>query len=410
MKKQPAHNARHTAFKVTMATLYEHQDLQAALNAALEKDSSGEKEKKLITELVYGYFRYKGRIDFLLGLFLKHPQKLPQGLVILLGLAAYEILFLRIPHHASVSEAVKQTRKLFDPKLARLTNAVLRRVCELPARGEKKELYAQDSPTETLFFSRYYSCPLWIVEHLRRDFSAPQVETFLAAFLRQPPTGIRIHAQKCQQQGPQDFATLASQIKAEQQGLISRQSQAVQETLSRLRPLDWPQPIWDGCAGRGGKSFFLAEQEMEVLASDMNKKRIFGLQREQQRLGLRFPVFLADASRPCLKNAPATILLDAPCSGLGVLSRRPDSKWKRQKTDIPDLQAIQRRLLLASADLLPKGGNLIYMTCTLGQEENADQIADLLRQKPFLRLIDEYHTPAESDLYEFFYAARLQKV
>ena len=96
-KKQPVHNPRQTAFKVTMATLHENQDVQAALNTALEKNAGEEQEKKLITELVYGYLRYKGRIDFLLGLFLKQPQKLPPGLFILLGLAAYEILFLRIP-------------------------------------------------------------------------------------------------------------------------------------------------------------------------------------------------------------------------------------------------------------------------------------------------------------------------
>lgn len=409
-KKQPVHNPRQTAFKVTMATLHENQDVQAALNTALEKNAGEEQEKKLITELVYGYLRYKGRIDFLLGLFLKQPQKLPPGLFILLGLAAYEILFLRIPHHASVSEAVKQTKRFFGPKLAHLTNAVLRRVCDLPARGEKKELYIQDSPEETVFFSRYFSCPLWIVKYLGCNFSAPQVEMFLSAFLQQPPTGIRIHAQKCPQHDPQAFATLASQIQAEEQGLVSRQSLAVQGTINHLEPRSWPQPIWDACAGRGGKSFFLAEQQMQVLASDRNKKRLYGLKAEQQRLGLYFPVFLADAGMPCLKNAPATILLDVPCSGLGVLSCRPDTKWKRKKTDLAGLQAIQSRLLQASANLLPKGGNLIYMTCTLGREENSGQIEALLRQKPFLRLADEYQTPPTSDLYEFFYAARLHRM
>lgn len=397
-------SARQAAFFASQEILYKHKDLQAVLNTTIEKDKYSKAEKNLLTELLYGYFRYKGRIDFLLSQFLQNHKKLPCGLTILLGLASYEILFLRIPQHASVDQAVRLCKKYFY-RYTRLTNAVLRRICELPFEGKDENLYRKDNPETAVFLSRYYSCPLWIVKYLQENFSQTDTTTLLTAFLQKPPTGLRLRT-NC----PTNLTNGKQKLLAEKSGLLSRQSLAAQETLLALEPDNFPEPIWDACCGRGGKSFFLAERNLQILASDTNKKRLIGLQTEQKRLNIFFPIFAADAAaRTCLKQTPPTIILDVPCSGLGVLSRRPDSKWKRQAKDIFDLHELQQKILLTNAETLPAGGNLIYITCTLGKKENSQQIKNFLQTKKDFYLAQEYQTPINSVLYEFFYAAKLVK-
>jgi 16S rRNA (cytosine967-C5)-methyltransferase len=111
-----------------------------------------------------------------------------------------------------------------------------------------------------------------------------------------------------------------------------------------------------------------------VYASDPNKRRLKGLVAESARLGLARPaIFAADASHPPFSFYRGTILIDAPCSGLGVLSRRPDAKWKRTRKDIENLAVIQKNLLSACAALLRPGGRLVYMTCTMTRQENEQQ-------------------------------------
>lgn len=137
---------------------------------------------------------------------------------------------------------------------------------------------------------------------------------------------------------------------------MSRQSLAAGDLLTRLESTAWPEPIWDCCSGRGGKATALMEQgHNRIFASDSNRRRVRGLREEITRLGLPLPyVFLADAASPPLKKAPQTILVDAPCSGLGVLSRRPDTKWKRTPQDISSLAVIQHRMLESCAAFSPR--------------------------------------------------------
>ena len=147
--------------------------------------------------------------------------------------------------------------------------------------------------------------------------------------------------------------------------------------LADLDSPSWREPIWDCCAGRGGKTTALLEQgHRGIWASDVSLRRLRGLRGELGRLRLpAVPVFRADATNPPLGEKPRTILIDAPCTGLGVLSRRPDAKWKRGPRDVVDLAAVQRRILEACAALLPSGGRLVYLTCTATRAENDDQAA-----------------------------------
>ena len=122
------------------------------------------------------------------------------------------------------------------------------------------------------------------------------------------------------------------------------------------------------------------------------------------------PVLRAPAQGPFpLRQAPNTVFLDAPCSGFGVLARRPDIKWKRSQADCAGLVALQRQMLDAAAELLPQGGCLAYVTCTLNPGENEGQVEGFVRARPGMKLLRQTQSDPGEGLGEFFYGAVLKK-
>ncbi len=197
-------------------------------------------------------------------------------------------------------------------------------------------------------------------------------------------------------------------------GLLSRQSGASQGVLLALYPQSWPAPIWDCCCGRGGKTAALMETGIDVIAaSDVSNPRLRGLQKDFLRLCLQQPHFVfrapAEVTSQALQFAPQTILIDAPCSGLGTLSRRPDIKLRRTEAQIEGLVKTQQRILDTSWSRLPVGGQLVYITCTRNLNENQHQIERLLALQSDAVLIREYETPLEDPSNEFFYGAVIRK-
>ncbi|MFP4071480.1 MAG: transcription antitermination factor NusB [Desulfovibrionales bacterium] len=419
--------ARRAALDCLGLTLDQGLDLQDGLDRVLTSSRLSPQDSRLATELSYGYLRQKGRLEYLLSRYLKDPGKVPGPVQRILGLAAYELLFGdRIPAYASVNWAVEGIKAGFGTGLSRMANAVLRRVGEVaPARNDE-DLYRRDKPELTRFLSRYYSAPEWIITLWLEAYGLEQTVLLLKASLSIPPLGLRFNRQKTEalsrlrtleddddciasagygvalKHPPRDLDTLV------RHGLASRQSLSVQETLLACDPGSWPDPVWDACSGRGGKSLFLAETGKSVWASDSNLKRLQGLHLESVRLGMPLPAFAAkaDTTAPLQRN-PGTVLLDVPCSGLGVLSRRPDIKWKRRPKDLDTLTALQSRMLLAALHVLPRGGTLVYMTCTMNPRENEQQIHTLLAGASNVSLEREYQTSFDSLLREFFYAAVL---
>lgn len=249
--------------------------------------------------------------------------------------------------------------------------------------------------------------------------------------MQEPPLGLRINRTKAGHEAV--FTTLAALdtcLRADfpgvmlhpdhdfnvaplyEKGLLSRQSMAGQEALQALAPDDWPTPVWDACAGHGGKTLWLAERGVRpLLASDVQGQRLRGLLRDVERLGLDpVPVFRASAAGALpMKETPRTILLDVPCSGLGVMARRPDSKWRRQHEDIIQLAALQRRMLEQAWAVLPSGGCLAYITCTVTHAENDGQVDAFMKAHADASEVTRFVTPPASLPREFFFASLLRK-
>lgn len=409
-------------------------DAQAALDHILTTRALSPQDQGLCTELFYGYLRLKGRIDFILSQFLKKPGDLPVPVRLAAGVAAYEILYLsRIPPRASVNWAVEHVGKSYGRGLSGVVNAVLRRVAENAKTFADKSYYKKDGCERTTFFSRYYSCPEWIVALWRRSYGDAVCEAFLEAQTLAPPLGVRVNFAKPGAEALFDRLRKKPECLfyrppmlafsrppegfdlglAEEGGDISRQSAAAGDALGRLDPERWPAPIYDACSGRGGKTMFLLERtKTEVWAGDVHFGRLRALKRERERLDLPdLPVMLASAEAPALGQAPGTILLDAPCSGLGVLSRRPDAKWKRDRRHLAELSVLQGRMLAACHAALEPGGLLVYLTCTLNPAENEDAVAAFLAATPkaVLQTVHAPNSGADTVLGEFFHAAVIRK-
>jgi len=407
------------------------QDIQAALSHVLSCVSDP-RDKALATELSYGFLRFKGRMEHLVATHLSKPTKTPPGLTRIVALAAYELIHLdNVPPHATLSWAVDAVKAHFGATQAGVANAVLRRIQALGAEAASPDFYASSTRSKEQFLATWHSCPLWLVNVWLRQYGEQTAATLLQAQLRKPLTGVRInsrsplagdlfsklsalttpHSSNFPWLG---FNAVNSRLadtlsQAEHEGLLTRQSPAVGDLLTWLDHAAWPDPIWDACAGRGGKSAALIELgHAGLFSSDINKRRLRGLLTETRRLHLPPPLaFLADSAHPPLRERPATLLIDAPCSGLGVLSRRPDAKWKRAPTDITTLAALQQRILQATAPILLPSGLLVYMTCTMTRDEN-DHQAEFIEHLGFDRqLLAE--PPLTGEPREFFWGGVWRK-
>ena len=411
------------------------QDVQAALDTALAAADIDPRDRGLATELVYGYLRLCGRIDWILSRFLKNPAAVPLPVRRILGLAVYEILYCsRVPVYASVDWAVSAVRRAAGKGLSGMANAVLRRVAGSVHAFDDPGFYCPDRCNETQYLSRYFSCPEWIVSLWLHAFGPGDARLFLEGQVEPAPLGLRINRAKPGAQALFDalaalpgvrlasFPTVAVPAgsdlaaagihlgEALAEGRLSRQSAAAQQILYSLGLDDWPDPIFDACAGRGGKTLLLAEAGKRVMAGDMHATKLASLAVESVRLGLpAIPAFRASATRMPLKTPPATILLDAPCSGLGVLSRRPDAKWRRRPEDVAGLTRLQGAMLEAAYAAVAPGGRIVYVTCTVNPAEN-EKAVDRLGNR-HRELILETEIPASPDpvLGEVFYGAVLRK-
>lgn len=420
-------SARRLAMDILRRTLDNNQDLQAAVDDVLSAAAASPQDKGLATELAYGYLRMRGRIDFLLSQLLKNPVQTSPVMKRILGVAMYELLFLsRIPDYATLDWAVTLVRERLNQTMGKVANGVLRSLLRLGLAVRFEDYYQTKTAGHDQFLSAWYSCPKWLVRMWLNSYGKERTQAFLQATLTAPPLGVRIN------RGHVRAEELRSNLQplkldstnwgfavtqwpeflqqAVSEGAATRQSLAAQKIMDFLGVDHWPSPVLDACAGRGGKTYLVAERGKSVWASDVNVFRLRQLKAEGARLGFDIPAFRAQGQGPYpLRQMPRTVFLDVPCSGLGVLSRRPDIKWKRTAADCAGLVALQGEILRAAGDIITSGGCLVYVTCTLNPEENEKQIERFTRDNPAFTCLRQSTSAPLEGLGEFFYGAVLRK-
>ena len=430
--KRAGHDPRAAALRILDRVVNGQESSQAVLDEVLTEASLVPSDKNLCTELVYGYLRRCIRLGWGLNRLLKNPDKLPQEMRLILGLAAYELVYLRIPGYASVDWAVSRVGHRFGQGLSKVANGVLRTFQRELAVYQDPETYAAIAD-ESERLAVLYSLPVWAVRQWREHYGPEKALAYMQAASEQAVPAVRINAARHGADGlrqrlihnDQGVAAGAHgvafpqgmpyEVKSlEKAGALSLQSAGVQEALAALAPETWQGPIWDCCAGRGGKSAALLELGLPVtLASDSSAPRLQGLPGELTRLGLaQITVKEADAADPAVDfGGPfATILADVPCTGLGTLARRPEIRLRRQESDVTHLAQTQDRILDAAVARLTADGRIVYLTCTLTAVENAERVQAFLARHQDFSLERQWETPVDSPWHEFFYGAVLRRV
>lgn len=334
-----------------------------ATNRVLDQHDLPDRDRHFVTELVYGTTRLRRACDHLVE---RHRQGgVTPRVRAALRLGAYQLAFGGVAPHAAVSTTVGAA-----PKPARgLVNAVLRRVADDVAAGVRWP----DAATR-------WSYPDWIVEELTARLGPDAAAGALEAMNRPATTHVR------------DDGYV--QDPASQHVVAAVGAQAGERVL-------------DCCAAPGGKATGLAATGAHVVAADPSATRIGLVVDNRERLGLIVPVVVADATRsPYRDGAFDRVLVDAPCSGLGVLRRRPDARWRVDADAPARLARLQVQLLEEAARVVGDGGTLVYSVCTLTRAENDDVVR--AARLPGLELVDT-ETLVPDDDHDGMYVARWRR-
>lgn len=390
---------------------YANLALNEVLNRYVQLDP---RERGFCTELVYGVLRHLYKIDFILGRLLSRPLsslKLPVKNI--LRLAFYQLLFLtEIPDRAVCHMAVELTKQSKFSGLSGLVNGVLRNY--LRRKGQIDLPNREKDPAGYLTIE--YSHPQWLVERWLEHFGPAKTEQILSADNLPPPLTIRVNPlwgsiaklkgaleahgivtepgrflpeSLCIHNLPSGFET----IPEFQEGAFFVQD----ESSMLVGHLINPQPrslVLDLCAAPGGKSTHMAElmgDQGYIVSVDNHPHKIDLIAGNALRLGLRsIHAVLGNAENFQMDSGQQAdcVLVDAPCSGTGVLRRRVDARYRRQPREIIELATVQRRILENAAVLVRPGGCLVYSTCTLEPEENQRQISGFLESHPGFEMAD----------------------
>jgi len=364
-------------------------------------------DRGLYTELVYGTLRKQGTLDHIIGQFSKTPPgRLEKSVVLLLRLGLYQMFFLdRIPVSAAVNETVNLAKQ-YSSRSAGFINAVLRSA----DRGRDSIIYPDPVKEPAAWLAARHSQPLWIAVGWLKQLGFAEAAELAAAMSAPPPFTIRANRLKnnrdtllkrLQAEGvtaepcshAPDGLTITSPVslsslKSFSEGLFTVQDEASQLAALLLSPRPG-DAILDLCAAPGGKATYLAEMtgdSCSLVACDRNPRKLALIREVIERLGIgSISTTLLDATKQLEKLQPRLfdrILVDAPCSGLGVIHRNPEGKWWKEPTDPARLAVTQRAILANAAVRLKPGGVMVYSTCSTSLEENELVVADFIKQHP----------------------------
>ena len=426
---------------------------QQALSAVLDAHSADVRDRHLASELTYGLLRNESRVRFLLDRLLPHSADLPPAFLHILGVAVYTRIALeRIPFRAAVNEAVKEARSRFGASLAGVANGALRGIERLGAAIFSPSFYALPSDGDPrdpssaeqmtwMRLARFHSLPLWIVRLWLTHYGAGDTLCLMRRASSRPWRALRVNMRangcevlhtalgalvdgfrfrRCGVSGfvaaPEYHFPLVLGRSVDDwiaDGLLSRQSCGSQSVLKALGfGMRRERPVWDMCAGFGGKTAFLLERGVKVaLSTDISIARLSLLGGDCVRLGLATPsLALSDASRPAVRSFSGDMLLDVPCSGLGVLAGRPDIRRVRMtKRSIRLFPKMQSLILNAALGLLQPGCELAYVTCTLVPQENDRMIEGVLAHDAGLECLRVWQSQNNCPWVEGMYGALLRR-
>jgi 16S rRNA (cytosine967-C5)-methyltransferase len=412
-RRTPLDPARRAAFDVLRAVSERDAYANLALPALLRERAITGRDAAFATELTYGTCRTRGLLDAIISAAAGRPtDRIDPVLLELLRLGAYQLMRTRVEPHAAVSTTVEQAGIEFDSVRAGFVNGVLRTIAGRDERSWVEELAPPVDVDPVGHAAFVHAHPRWVAQAFADALGARAGD--LAALLASDDDRPSVHL--AARPGVLAAAELAEQVG----GTVGRYSpyavylpggdpgrlepvrdgtalvqdegsQLVARALT-LAELDGPDAgRWlDLCAGPGGKTALLAAIAAEQSASGSGTARVTAVEPaarraemvEENTRGLSVEVLRVDGRDPGLDPGFDRVLVDAPCTGLGALRRRPEARWRRQPADVPPLAKLQRELLASAIRLTRPGGVVLYATCSPHLAETVGVVADAVRRHP----------------------------
>jgi 16S rRNA (cytosine967-C5)-methyltransferase len=436
-------DSRNTALKILLGCQKKTCTLDKSIDdAQKELENLSQQDRNLCNAIVFGVLRQRGYIDFIIKSFLKKPfEKLDTKVVYILRIALFQIIFLdRIPAFAAINTSIEMAKKQLNKNTAGFINAVLRN-----ADKNYKTIALPDKDKNlSAYISALYSMPGWLTKRWLTNYGYEKTKALCQGINIIPSITLRTNTLKTDRKtlGTQ-LETLGlsieytkkspdginisnpgkpvTEIKGFDQGLFQIQDEAAQLVTQILDPRP-NETILDACAGLGGKTCHIAqlmENSGVIIAADLESRKLDKLDAEAQRLGIlniqTRQINLLKASIKDFDGYFDRVFLDAPCTGLGVMRRNPDTKWKRKFADIVRLCAQQKKMLNSAANLVKPGGILVFAVCSCEPEENEQVIEAFLKKRKDYSLYSELDleidlkidSGMDTDLEETFSDSRL---
>jgi len=386
-------NLRMVASAILVKVIKDGQSLTVALDKGLDSVPD-EKDRAFIQAMCFGVLRQYHQLDFILQQLLsKSIRNKDTDIKVLLLMGVYQLKYMRVKEHAAVSETVTAAKKKSWAKS--LINGVLRQY--LREQETIDEKIARDLVAKS-------SHPQWLIDAIKKDW-LEQFESLVQKNNEQAPMVLRVNLAQTTQQAylkkleQQSLLATASSVCSAAiilsqpvaveklpnfaSGMVSVQDTAAQ-LAAELLDVQAGQAVLDLCAAPGGKTAAILEQQTEIgslLAVDIDEQRLERVVENLQRLKLQAQTVVGDACHPeqwANGQLFDRILVDAPCSAIGVIRRHPDIKLLRREEDIAELQKIQQQILNKAWKLLKPNGILLYATCSILKQENEQQIEQFL--------------------------------
>lgn len=421
-------NSRDFVFKTLLRLNKSEAYSNLLLNSELNKNNFSDADKSFITACFYGVIEKRITLDYELSLYLKQPlKKLRPEVLCVLRLGAYQILFMdKIPDSAAINESVNLVKKNKCAFASGLVNAVLRKISSnrliLPEESEKS------------FLSVKYSVPDFLINLWIKDYGIETAQGILDSLSEKPKTVIRVNtllidtpslAEKLREEGVKVSVNelVNDSLIIEKSGDITRLNSFkeglfhVEDTAAQIAALSLNakegERVLDCCAAPGGKSFTVAQQMKsgEIISCDLYNNRVNLIKTGAERLKIDF--IKALVSDACVFNPELglfdKVLCDVPCSGLGIIKRKPEIRYKSEE-EIKNSSSLQLEILSNSFKYLKQGGKLVYSTCTLNKKENEEVVSSFISSREDSKLINQKTFFPHTDKTDGFFIAEIIKL
>ncbi|WP_347550395.1 16S rRNA (cytosine(967)-C(5))-methyltransferase RsmB [Pseudalkalibacillus hwajinpoensis] len=378
------------------------------LNETIKKHQLSRKDTGLLTEIVYGTIQRKKTLDFYLDDFLTNRKRVQNWVISLLQLSLYQMIYLdRVPDRAIIHEAVEIAKKRGHKGISGLVNGVLRNTQRKGLRNPEEI----GDVAERISIAK--SHPLWLVQRWIEQLGVEATEAMCEENLLAPYVTARVNSMKTSvDQVIKDLESEGVEVvkgslsvdgvkviegKLFETNVYKRGDLTVQDESSmlvaRALGVEPGQSVLDACAAPGGKTTHIAERlngSGHVNSLELHAHKVKLIKKQAERLKLSTIEAETLDSRTVSErfkpNSFDRILVDAPCTGFGVLRRKPDIKWSKQEEDIDRITKVQKGILDSQASLLKPGGKLVYSTCTIEEAENQEVVKQFLQDHPEFEL------------------------